>query len=127
MPRSRAARRLSSRVRGIDPAALHVLVNHGWKGNVRELENLIERAMILGDGELIQLRHLSRDVAGVPPSNPVSLKEAVRLFERQYILDVLAQVRFDKRDAARLLGISLASLYRKLNMEPSEDTGAHTA
>jgi DNA-binding NtrC family response regulator len=41
----------------------------------------------------------------------------VRVFERQHIEDVLAQVRFDKRDAARALGISLSSLYRKLHIE----------
>jgi DNA-binding NtrC family response regulator len=43
--------------------------------------------------------------------------EAVRLFSRDHILDVRARTRFNKRDAARLLGISLASLYRKLNIE----------
>ena len=42
----------------------------------------------------------------------------MRAFERQHILDVLAQVRADKRSAARALGISLSSLYRKLHLEP---------
>jgi DNA-binding NtrC family response regulator len=46
----------------------------------------------------------------------------VRLFARNHILDVLARVRFNKRDAARMLGISLASLYRKLNVERPEGT-----
>ena len=44
----------------------------------------------------------------------------MRLFARNHVLDVLARVRFNKRDAARMLGISLASLYRKLNVEPPD-------
>jgi DNA-binding NtrC family response regulator len=116
--------RLSRRVQGIDPGALHVLVNHGWKGNVRELENLIERAMILGEGEAIQLDHLfpDREAVGLA-SGPANLRVAVRRFEREHIEGVLARTRRDKRRAARLLGISLASLYRKLTGGPLSDSG----
>ena len=53
---------------------------------------------------------------------PRTSATAVRLFARNHILDVLARVQFNKRDAARMLGISLASLYRKLNVEPPEGT-----
>ncbi len=89
---------------------------------MRELENVLERAMILGDGEFIGLRHLSQDVAvEAPAAHPANLREAVRGFERQHILEVLGQTQFDKREAARLLGISLASLYRKLNVESDDD------
>ncbi|HWC04351.1 MAG TPA: sigma-54 dependent transcriptional regulator [Methylomirabilota bacterium] len=110
--------RLHRRVRGVQPEALQALVGHGWKGNVRELEHVLEQAMILGDGELIGLGDLADDLtADSVPSCPTDLRVAVRLFERSHILDVLARVRFNKRDAARLLGISLASLYRKLNGE----------
>ena len=52
-----------------------------------------------------------------PAQRPANLREAVRLFERQHIQDVLAQSDSDKRAAARRLGISLASLYRKLGGE----------
>jgi DNA-binding NtrC family response regulator len=61
-------------------------------------------------------------VAAAPAPRPTKLREAVHFFERQHILDVLAQAQFDKRDAARLLGISLASLYRKVNVTPADGT-----
>jgi DNA-binding NtrC family response regulator len=112
--------KLSRAVRGVEADALALLVNHGWNGNVRELENVLERAMILGDGELIRRGDLSWELAGGDDLSPgpTDLREAVRLFESQHIRDVLTQTRSDKREAARLLGISLASLYRKLNVEP---------
>ena len=113
--------KLDRAVRGIEPDALALLVNHGWNGNVRELENVLERAMILGDGERIRRGDLSWELGVEESANgggPTDLREAVRQFESQHIRDVLAQTRADKREAARLLGISLASLYRKLNVEP---------
>ena len=109
--------------RGIEPEALDALVRHCWKGNVRELQHVLEQAMILGDGDLIAVRHLAADLtAGSLPPGPADLRAAVRLFARNHVLDVLARVRFNKRDAARMLGISLASLYRKLNVERPDGT-----
>jgi DNA-binding NtrC family response regulator len=113
--------KLRRRVQGVEPDAMHAFMTHGWKGNVRELEHVLERAMILGDGDLIGLRHLAADLTGgQPTARPTDLREAVRLFSREHILDVVAKTGYDKRAAARLLGISLASLYRKLNVEPPE-------
>ncbi|HEY7138910.1 MAG TPA: sigma-54 dependent transcriptional regulator [Methylomirabilota bacterium] len=117
--------KLERGVRGIEPEALHALMSHGWKGNVRELEHVLEQAMILGDGDLIGLRHLADNVARSPSvPRPTDLRDAVRAFSREHILDVLAHCGFNKRDAARLLGISLASLYRKLSIEPGDDDPA---
>ncbi len=115
--------KLGRAFRGIEPEALDALVRHHWKGNVRELEHVLEQAMILGDGDLIALSHVAGDLAGDSPSGGTTdLRTAVRLFARNHILDVLARVQDNKRDAARMLGISLASLYRKLNVEPPEGT-----
>ena len=115
--------KLHRRVRGVEPEALHALMTHGWKGNVRELEHVLEQAMILGDGDVLGLQHLADDLRGGSlASRPTDLREAVRQFSRDHILDVLARVEYNKRDASRLLGISLASLYRKLNVEaPDSD------
>jgi two-component system response regulator PilR (NtrC family) len=111
--------KLHRRVLGVEPEALRALTTHRWKGNVRELQHVLEQAMILGDGDVLGLRHLPDDVRDSPAtSRPTDLRDAVRQFSRDHILDVLARTGFNKREAARLLGISLASLYRKLNVEP---------
>jgi DNA-binding NtrC family response regulator len=96
---------------GVERDALRALMEQPWKGNVRELENVLERAMVFGGGDRVCRRHLA-----VGPSVPATrgLRDAVRQFARQHVSDVLAEAGFDKREAARMLDISLASLYRKL-------------
>jgi DNA-binding NtrC family response regulator len=88
-----------------------------WKGNVRELDNVIEHSMILAGGDWIALKDLPLAVSGakelIPAFTP-ELKEALRQFERQHILRVLDQAAQDRKEAARLLDVSLSTLYRKL-------------
>ena len=104
--------KLNRRVTAIDPAALHLLIEHDWPGNVRELEHMLESVMITLEGSRIDEDAVSAKLGGRRPS--ASLREATRHFERQQIMAVLALSQFDKREAARRLGLSLASLYRKL-------------
>jgi transcriptional regulator with PAS, ATPase and Fis domain len=108
--------KLSTKFLGVDREALYALMNHAWKGNVRELEHVLESAMILSEGNVITLRDLPPHVvAGAAESaTSFALRDVTRRVERQHILAVLAQAQSDKKEAARLLGISLASLYRKL-------------
>ena len=104
---------------GVEREALWALAARPWKGNVRELENALERAMVLGGGELLSLAPtVSEDPATAPVAHPRDLREAMRQFERRHLTDVLDEARLDKRKAADLLGISLASLYRKLSLGP---------
>ncbi|PYM94288.1 MAG: Fis family transcriptional regulator [Candidatus Rokuibacteriota bacterium] len=115
--------KLGTRCLGVEREALWTLIRRPWKGNVRELEHVLERAMVLGRGELVSLRDLPADSKapdGMPPQN---LRGAVRRFERQHLLDVLTATQSDKRQAARVLGISLASLYRKLHSRIDGDAG----
>jgi DNA-binding NtrC family response regulator len=111
-------RRLNAKLRtafvAIEPDALCALVEQPWKGNVRELENVLERAMVLGGGHTLSLKHFA--VQTHPPVEPLErgLRDALRQFERRHVRNVLSEVGFDKREAARRLRISLASLYRKL-------------
>jgi two-component system response regulator PilR (NtrC family) len=88
-----------------------------WKGNVRELDNVIAHSMILAGGDWIGLADLPPSVRGsrepLPPFTS-NLKEALRQFERQHVRQVIDQVSRDRKEAARLLDVSLSTLYRKL-------------
>jgi DNA-binding NtrC family response regulator len=108
---------LKKSYKGVDNATMKLLMSLPWKGNVRELDNVLERAMILGNGEWIIPADLPRSEASEAMHNaPTSdnLKEAVQAYERSHIETVLKKTNGDKRSAAELLGLSLSSLYRKL-------------
>jgi two-component system response regulator PilR (NtrC family) len=111
-------REMKRAYRGVDNATLKILMSQPWKGNVRELDNVIEHAMILGNGEWITVADLPRALresdAPLPPVGD-ELREALRAYERIHIETVLRRAGHDKRKAADLLGLSLSSLYRKLN------------
>jgi len=113
---------LARRVRGVDRDTLRALMGHPWKGNVRELEHVIESAMILSEGEVLTLGDLPRGFLNEPVLPNETLRELNRRSERQHIMAVLARTQFDKPKAARILGISLASLYRKLGERRMSDS-----
>lgn len=104
----------------IDPAALERLRQYPFPGNVRELENILERALTLCDGRHITVADLQlRDSAKPPPGG--GLDNQVEAVERQAILEALERARYNKTRAAELLGMSFRSLrYRikKLGIEP---------
>jgi len=103
-------------------AAMKCLLQYEWPGNVRELENCIERAVALGDGKLIDLADLPPTIASASPSaEPATgiITDAVPStdledIERATIERVFEQVKGDKALAGKMLGISRATLYRKL-------------
>ena len=108
---------LKKNCKGVDNATMKVLMSLPWKGNIRELDNVIEHAMILGNGEWITPADLPRSVArdGVEISAVGdNLRDAIRAYEKGHIENVLKRVASDKRKAAELLGLSLSSLYRKI-------------
>jgi DNA-binding NtrC family response regulator len=111
----RHARSLGKHVSGVTHEAMQLLRAARWKGNVRELDNALQRAVILGEGPLITPADLPPDLALVEgdPAVVDDLGEAVRRFERQHIERVL-QLTQDKREAAQRLGVGLSSLYRKI-------------
>jgi len=101
----------------IDEDAVRVLMALPWKGNVRELDNVIEHTMILAEGERIGLADLPQSIVagrGESPAFTFNLKDALRHFEKQHIVRALEQVGQDRKEAAKLLDISLSSLYRKI-------------
>jgi transcriptional regulator with PAS, ATPase and Fis domain len=108
-------RSIGKKVAGVSHEAMQLLLTHPWKGNVRELDNALQRAVILGDGPLVTPADLPPDIAPRPadPSAVDDLGTAVERFERLHIERMLRQAP-DKREAARRLGIGLSSLYRKI-------------
>jgi DNA-binding NtrC family response regulator len=103
--------------KGVKNAAMRVLMGMPWKGNIRELDNILERAMILGDGEWVTTEHLP-DGEQSEDNHHVSmhhnLRGAINIYERTHIENVLRDVAGDRTRAAKLLGVSRSSLYRKL-------------
>jgi two-component system response regulator PilR (NtrC family) len=110
-------RELKRSFKGVDGATMKILLASPWKGNVRELDNVIEHAMILGEGDWITPADLPRALTGGDgPAAVVSddLRDAMRVYERAHITAILAKAERDKKRAADLLGVSLSSLYRKI-------------
>ena len=108
---------LKKAYKGVDNATMKVLMSLPWKGNVRELDNVLERAMILGNGEWITPADLPRGEAQEQASLRSlsdNLKEALQAYEKSHIEQVLKKLDGDKRQVAEALGMSLSSLYRKL-------------
>ncbi len=107
---------LKRRIIGVDNEAMKFLVNYNWKGEVRELENIVERAVLLSDGDMISPEDLpKRTIESSGSGYPDGLKEASRSFERKHIVHILEKCENDKAKAADMLGIGLSSLYRKID------------
>ena len=110
-------RELGKPMRSLSNEASRRLVQYPWPGNVRELENIIERAIILSkntDYIDIQDLPLNLQAGGGDVEASLRLEDAVRQFAKQHIHGVLGSVLGDKKEAAKILGMSLSSLYRKL-------------
>ncbi len=103
-------------VRGITPDALNALTAYDYPGNVRELENLIERAFAMGAREQITLADLPSLTARpeVAPSVATKTIPTLAEVEKELILRALAVFNNDKEEAARALGISRRTIYRRL-------------
>jgi len=100
----------------ISKEAAEVLIKYDWPGNVRELKNLIERLITIIEGPVIN----HKDVQLLSPSkketiHPMKLKEAVSIFEKNFITEIMEKVNFNKKEAADLLDIHRNTLVNKLN------------
>jgi transcriptional regulator with PAS, ATPase and Fis domain len=94
--------------------ALSMLLNHDWPGNIRELENLIERAAILCNGRTIGVANLPEELCDSPTIEEDSIKRTRFSAEAAAIQSALARNDFKIEAAARELGIHRATLYRKM-------------
>lgn len=118
--RMKVADKLGMYVEGISKKAIECLVNYNWPGNIRELENIIERAINLLDSDLvIKPEHLperlSKNKIRVNIINEGKyLKDMIEEVEKEVILEYLKKTNWNKNKTAKLLGISRAGLYRKI-------------
>jgi transcriptional regulator with PAS, ATPase and Fis domain len=106
-------------IQGFTNEAMRSLLQYSWKGEVRELENIVERSVIFCDEDFITMDHLPdymRPSVTVTPSltGIGTLKDAVHNFERQFIQQALMAYDQNKETTAKILGVSLSSLYRKI-------------
>jgi len=108
-------RKMIRSVSSVSPEVMHVLMQHDFPGNVRQLENIIEHAFVMCRGDRIELQHLPPDLFAAIPLPPVQgfSGEPLDMAQREVILAVLARHHWDKTTAARELGISRTTLWRK--------------
>jgi DNA-binding NtrC family response regulator len=104
-------------IAGFTPEAMAALLRHSWPGNARELENVVERAVTLTAGDQIPEAALLLDLSPVPGSTvtlaQMARRPTLRELTDEYTALILREVGGDKLKAARLLGVSKRTLYRR--------------
>jgi len=116
--------RLKKEVEGVSPEVMHLFLEYKWPGNIRELENAMERAMVYSDGPTIGARDLPPQIrAGSNESASLisaldgsifSIKKSSKMLERGLIIKALEETKANKTKASRLLEISLPALLYKM-------------
>jgi len=118
----RFAQEFKKAVESISDEVISIFMSYDFPGNVRELEHVIERAVIMADGRTIEPKHLPGRFEKTPAGPMIAGKKFITLAEKekQYILEVLAATGGNKSKTAELLGISRAALWRKLKQFEEE-------
>ncbi|HQU71731.1 MAG TPA: sigma-54 dependent transcriptional regulator [Calditrichia bacterium] len=103
-------------IEGISPRVLKAMQGFPWKGNIRELENMVERAVVLAQDPILEVSHFPALAANYLPDNaPISVVGLTMAeIEKLAIIQTLQHCHQDKHRAANMLQISLATLYRKI-------------
>jgi DNA-binding NtrC family response regulator len=106
------------KVSGVSEDALRILLNYPWPGNIRELENVIQRAITLGQHEMVLPEDLpplmTRETEGDALEKALKMRYTVDQLEKEYIKRVLIEAGGNKSKAAEFLGLDRKTLYRKL-------------
>jgi len=105
-------------IKALAPEAMRVLQRYSWPGNIRELRNVIERAVILSPGDFVEAEYLPADLSGAPPPSihTVGLTPGMTVdeAERRLIELTLEHTRDNKTRAAEILGVTVKTLHNKL-------------
>jgi Nif-specific regulatory protein len=105
----------SKSVPTITKEAMDVLINHPWNGNVRELENAIERVVVMGDGREIKVENLPLDIIKwkvfKAPAIGSTFKEAMEKFKKDFLIETIKYAGGNKNKAAKILGIQRTYLH----------------
>jgi DNA-binding NtrC family response regulator len=112
----------SKKIEYVAESAMAILMHYNWPGNIRELENVIERAIILTKEPVIQTHDLpdifqknkKRD-ASLADNSQVKLKDALRSPEKELILKALEATKWNRKETAKHLGINRTTLYKKMH------------
>ena len=109
---------MSKPIQGVDNETMRILMHYEWKGEIRELENAIERAIIFCETDTITPKvlppNMNTHYHPDDQEHPENLKDAMNIYERRHINEELAKHNYDKELTAQALGISVSSLYRKI-------------
>ena len=111
-------------VKGFSPECLEVLRKYHWPGNIRELKNLVERAVILCEVDTVELKHLPKHILAAPQKKrgeSIELGRELQEIEKEVIFKTLKMTHNNKTKAALILGISLKTMHNKLNKYYVED------
>ncbi len=115
---NRASRGNESLTKNVARSAMAALINYDWPGNIRELENAIERAAILSadeiDLESLPSKIVQSSAGTLDIRDTKAFRPTLEEMERRYVLEILNGVGEDKTEAANILGIDLSTLYRKI-------------
>lgn len=111
-------KQMNKNIKGISNDAMRALMNHEWKGEIRELENVIERAVIFCNEEFINIKNLPVQFQSITEQSEYSpsgsLDESVKKFEKEIITRALEASEFNKEKTAEVLQVGLSTLYRKM-------------
>jgi DNA-binding NtrC family response regulator len=105
------------KVKGISQKAMNLLTDYEWTGNVRELENTIESILVINSPGVIDIQHLPqefRDFKEKPEVVPIKIGTPLEEVEKEVLIQTLRATKGNKRKAAKLLGINVRTIHRKI-------------
>ena len=120
-----SATQFGKKVKRFSQPALHALEEYAWPGNVRELENAVQRAVVLSEGQSVDVWHLPAAIRTVREETTYSrsYEQEVRQFKRRLVLRTLRECGWRKAESARSLGVARAYLHRLDQSTGNQPTG----